>query len=246
MRGKNRVKATNMLILALDSSAASASVALLEDGKILSEFYINTKQTHSQTLMPMVESVLKLTNKTLDDVTCMAVSAGPGSFTGVRIGVSCVKGLSMTRNIPCAGVSTLRAMAENARQLTGIVCAVMDARCGQVYNALFRAESGKLTRLCDDRALPIAELLDECKTFAEKIYLVGDGAELCYKTFEAVRAELLQPQLRFQRASGVAMAAQEMIENGQTVTPDALMPIYLRLPQAERELKAKNAQKNNK
>lgn len=246
MRGKNRVKATNMLILALDSSAAPASAALLEDGKILSEFYINTKQTHSQTLMPMVESVLKLTNKTLDDVTCMAVSAGPGSFTGVRIGVSCVKGLSMTRNIPCAGVSTLRAMAENARQLTGIVCAVMDARCGQVYNALFRAESGKLTRLCDDRALPIAELLDECKTFAEKIYLVGDGAELCYKTFAAIRAELLQPQLRFQRASGVAMAAQEMVENGQTVTPDALMPIYLRLPQAERELKAKNAQKNNK
>ncbi len=246
MRGKNRVKATNMLILALDSSAAPASAALLEDGKILSEFYINTKQTHSQTLMPMVESVLKLTNKTLDDVTCMAVSAGPGSFTGVRIGVSCVKGLSMTRNIPCAGVSTLRAMAENARQLTGIVCAVMDARCGQVYNALFRAESGKLTRLCDDRALPIAELLEECKTFAEKIYLVGDGAELCYKTFAAIRAELLQPQLRFQRASGVAMAAQEMIENGQMVTPDALMPIYLRLPQAERELKAKNAQKNNK
>lgn len=246
MRGKNRVKATNMLILALDSSAAPASAALLEDGKILSEFYINTKQTHSQTLMPMVESVLKLTNKTLDDVTCMAVSAGPGSFTGVRIGVSCVKGLSMTRNIPCAGVSTLRAMAENARQLTGIVCAAMDARCGQVYNALFRAESGKLTRLCDDRALPIAELLEECKTFTEKIYLVGDGAELCYKTFAAIRAELLQPQLRFQRASGVAMAAQEMIENGQTVTPDALMPIYLRLPQAERELKAKNAQKNNK
>lgn len=246
MRGKNRVKATNMLILALDSSAAPASAALLEDGKILSEFYINTKQTHSQTLMPMVESVLKLTNKTLDDVTCMAVSAGPGSFTGVRIGVSCVKGLSMTRNIPCAGVSTLRAMAENARQLTGIVCAVMDARCGQVYNALFRAESGKLTRLCVDRAQPIAELLEECKTFAEKVYLVGDGAELCYKTFAAIRAELLQPQLRFQRASGVAMAAQEMIENGQTVTPDALMPIYLRLPQAERELKAKNAQKNNK
>lgn len=246
MRGKNRVKATNMLILALDSSAAPASAALLEDGKILSEFYINTKQTHSQTLMPMVESVLKLTNKTLDDVTCMAVSAGPGSFTGVRIGVSCVKGLSTTRNIPCAGVSTLRAMAENARQLTGIVCAVMDARCGQVYNALFRAEGGTLTRLCDDRALPIAELLEECKTFTEKIYLVGDGAELCYKTFAAIRAELLQPQLRFQRASGVAMAAQEMVENGQTVTPDALMPIYLRLPQAERELKAKNAQKNNK
>lgn len=107
-----------MLILALDSSASPASAALLEDGKILSEFYINTKQTHSQTLMPMVESVLRLSQRSLDDVDCLAVSAGPGSFTGVRIGVSCVKGLAMTRNIPCAGVSTLRAMAENARAWT--------------------------------------------------------------------------------------------------------------------------------
>ena len=121
-----------MLIFALDSSASPASAALLEDGKILSEFYINTKQTHSQTLMPMVEAVLRLSAKTLDDVDCLAVSAGPGSFTGVRIGVSCVKGLAMARNIPCAGVSTLRAMAENARDMDGIVCAVMDARCGQV------------------------------------------------------------------------------------------------------------------
>ena len=235
-----------MLTLGIDSSAVAASAALVEDGKLLGEFYCNTKQVHSQTLLPMVEGLLQTVGRSCGELDAIAVSHGPGSFTGVRIGVSCVKGLSMTRNIPCAGVSTLRAMAENARQLTGIVCAVMDARCGQVYNALFRAEDGKLTRLCDDRALPIAELLKECKTFTEKIYLIGDGAELCYKTFAAIRAELLLPQLRFQRASGVAMAAQEMVENGQTVTPDALMPIYLRLPQAERELKAKNAQKNNK
>ena len=203
-----------MLILALDSSASPASAALLEDGRILSEFYMNTKQTHSQTLMPMVESVLRLAERTLGDVDRIAVSAGPGSFTGVRIGVSCVKGMAMARNIPCAGVSTLRAMAENARGMEGIVCAVMDARCGQVYNAMFRVSGG--TRLL----------------------LVGDGAELCHKTFSAFGARLLPPMLRFQRAVGVALAA----EAGETVAADALMPVYLRLPQAERELKKKNGQ----
>ena len=228
-----------MLILALDSSASPASAALLEDGKILSEFYINTKQTHSQTLMPMAEAVLRLSAKTLDDVDCLAVSAGPGSFTGVRIGVSCVKGLAMARNIPCAGVSTLRAMAENARGMDGVVCAVMDARCGQVYNALFRAENGEIERLCADRALPIAELYAECEAYGDRLLLVGDGAALCHKTFSAFGARLLQPQQQFQRASGVALAAQEQLCAGQTVTPDALMPIYLRLPQAERELKKK-------
>ena len=189
--------------------------------------------------MPMAEAVLRLSAKTLDDVDCLAVSAGPGSFTGVRIGVSCVKGLAMARNIPCAGVSTLRAMAENARGMDGIVCAVMDARCGQVYNALFRVENGEIERLCADRALPISELYAECKAYGDKLLLVGDGAALCHKTFSAFGARLLQPQQQFQRASGVAIAAQEQLCAGQTVTPDALMPIYLRLPQAERELKKK-------
>lgn len=232
-----------MLILALDSSAAPASAALLEDDKILSEFYINTKQTHSQTLMPMVDAVLKLSQKTLGDLDCIAVAAGPGSFTGVRIGVSCVKGLAMTRNIPCAGVSTLRAMAENAKGMNCIVCAVMDARCGQVYNAMFRVNGGMIERLCEDRALPISKLYTECEAYGEKLMLVGDGAALCHKTFAGFGAKVLQPQLQYQRASGVAFAAKELLEAGQTVTPDALMPVYLRLPQAERELKKKTEMK---
>ena len=227
-----------MLILALDSSASPASAALLEDGRILSEFYMNTKQTHSQTLMPMVESVLRLAERTLGDVDRIAVSAGPGSFTGVRIGVSCVKGMAMARNIPCAGVSTLRAMAENARGMEGIVCAVMDARCGQVYNAMFRVSGGTIERLCPDRALAIAELCAECAPYGARLLLVGDGAELCHKTFSAFGARLLPPMLRFQRAAGVALAA----EAGETVAADALMPVDLRLPQAERELKKKNGQ----
>lgn len=234
-----------MLVLALDSSAAPASVAILEGDGILTEFYIHTKQTHSQTLMPMVESVLQLSGKSLADFDCIAVSAGPGSFTGVRIGVSCVKGLAMTCNIPCAGVSTLDAMAQNAAGQSGIVCAVMDARCGQVYNAMFRVEDGKLERLCPDRALSIETLYKECEAYGSALMLVGDGAPLCYKTFSAFGARLLQPQLRFQRASGVAFAALHMIEAGQTVQPDALMPIYLRLPQAERELKKKQENQNN-
>lgn len=232
-----------MLILALDSSATPASVALLEEDKILSEFYINTKQTHSQTLMPMVETVLKLSQKTLEDLDCIAVSAGPGSFTGVRIGVASVKGLAMTRNIPCAGVSTLRAMAENARGMDCIVCAVMDARCGQVYNAMFRVTGEAIERLCEDRALPISELYTECEAYGDQLMLVGDGAALCYRTFAAFGAKIMQPQLQFQRASGVAFVAGEMLETGKTVTPDALVPVYLRLPQAKRELKKKTEMK---
>lgn len=232
-----------MLILALDSSAGPASASLIEDEKIVSEFYINTKQTHSQTLMPMVESVLKMTQKTLDDLDCIVVSVGPGSFTGVRIGVSCVKGLAMVKNIPCVGVSTLRAMAENARGTDCVLCAVMDARCGQVYNAIFRVTGDRIERLCEDRALPISELYEECCHYGEQLMLVGDGAQLCYKTFADFGAKLLQPQLQYQRASGVGMAAKTMFENGEHVTPDALMPLYLRLPQAERELKKKNEMK---
>ena len=146
--------------------------------------------------------------------------------------------MAMARNIPCAGVSTLRAMAENARGMEGIVCAVMDARCGQVYNAMFRVSGGTIERLCPDRALAIAELCAECAPYGARLLLVGDGAELCHKTFSAFGARLLPPMLRFQRAAGVALAA----EAGETVAADALMPVYLRLPQAERELKKKNGQ----
>ena len=235
-----------MLLFSLECSAAAASASLYREGKLLGEEFLNVPQTHSVTLLPMAKSLLEHTGISPAQIDYYAVSRGPGSFTGLRIGIAAIKGLAFPDDTPCIGVSTPEAIAYGLLGFEGTVIPMMDARCGQVYNALFRAEDGKLTRLCDDRALPIAELLEECKTFTEKIYLVGDGAELCYKTFAVIRAELLLPQLRFQRASGVAMAAQEMVENGQTVTPDALMPIYLRLPQAERELKAKNAQKNNK
>ena len=172
-----------MKILALDSSAVSASAAVLDDDKVLGEFFINTKQTHSQTLMPMVQQVLTQTKTSLEEMDLFAVSAGPGSFTGVRIGVACVKGMAFAQNKPCIGVSTLEAMAYPLSMLNGIICAVMDARCQQVYHALFRVNGIEVERICDDCAVAISDLAESLKQYSnETIYLVGDGAKLCYES----------------------------------------------------------------
>ena len=174
----------------------------------------------------------------------MAISAGPGSFTGVRIGVSCVKGLAFPNNTPCCGVSTLEAIAWGAAALEGAkVCAVMDARCGQVYQAMFSIEDGRPRRLYEDRALSIEELAAECEPIGPSLVLMGDGAQLCQETFRRFGARLAPEALRFQRASSVALAAFELEKQGKTCTPDALLPSYLRLPQAERELKKKEERK---
>lgn len=228
-----------MRILAIDSSATAASAALVEDGKVLGEFYINTKLMHSQTLLPMVGDVLKCTRSGLSEVDCFAVSAGPGSFTGIRIGVAAVKGLAMAQNKPCVGVSTLEAIARNLEHAEGTVCAVMDARCRQVYNAVFRAHGGKLERLTPDRALAMEDLAQECEKYAKPLFLVGDGAQLCYNNeqFHRLNPVLPPEPLLYQRACGVAKAARFVLEQGGAVTPAALMPVYLRVPQAERELK---------
>ncbi len=229
-----------MLILAVESSATPASAAVWEDGKLLGEFFVHTKQTHSQTLLPMVQGLLGSLGKTCADFDLIAVSAGPGSFTGVRIGVACVKGIALPGNIPCCGVSTLEAIALGGRCLEGkIVCAVMDARCGQVYNALFRVENGGLTRLTQDRAISVEDLSKECSFYGEQLILFGDGAELCHNSFQKWGARLAPAEIRFQRAASVALAAERMAKAGQAVSAGELAPVYLRLPQAERELKQK-------
>lgn len=232
-----------MKILAVDSSATAASAAIMEDDRLLGEFFINTKLTHSQTLMPMIEALLLNTRISLSELDLFAVSAGPGSFTGVRIGVSSVKGLAMGSNKPCASVSTLEAMAQNFSHVNGIICAVMDARCQQVYNALFAAENGVLTRLTEDRALALTDLADELSVMKKTVYLVGDGAELCYNNekFQAMGAFLAPASLRYQHASGVAQAALRLAQQNQLMTAAELMPTYLRVPQAERELKKRQA-----
>jgi len=229
-----------MNILAVDTSASPVSAALLHDGKLMGEFYLNTKTTHSQTLMPIVEALLKTAAVELKDIDVFAVNAGPGSFTGVRIGVATVKGMSMPLDKKCASVSTLESMAHCMPYTSGIVCAVMDARCSQVYNALFMLDNGDIQRLTEDRAISIAELETDLGNYEENtIYLVGDGAELCYKAFgEKYPSVVLAPEnIRFQHAYGTAKAAEKMAAGNSLCSSDELMPLYLRLPQAERELK---------
>lgn len=226
-----------MLILAFETSAKAASVALMEETRLLGEGYQNTALTHSQTLMVMAEDLLKQCGKTAQDVTAVAVAQGPGSFTGVRIGVAAAKGFSWGKALPCYGVSTLEAMAEGLGVYDGIVCPVMDARRSQVYNALFRAEKGKLTRIAPDRAISLAELGAELKNLEKPIFLVGDGAVLCYNTLlEDVPGLVLPPEHRMhQRAVGVAILAARQAAAGLAPSGGELTPNYLRLSQAERE-----------
>ena len=226
-----------MLILAFETSAKAASAALLEDGKLLGESYQNTGLTHSQTLMLMAEQLLSQCGKTVADVTAAAVAAGPGSFTGVRIGVAAAKGFAWGREIPCYGVSTLEAMALSLGAYQGYVCPCMDARRSQVYNALFYVNRGALERVSEDRAISLAELGEELKSLNEPIFLVGDGSNLCYNTLlESVPNLVLPPEHRMhQRASGVALAARKQVEVGDPGDANALTPNYLRLSQAERE-----------
>ena len=212
-----------MLILAFEASAKAASAALLKDGKLLSQYTQCSGLTHSRTLLPMGEDMLKNAELTLGDVDLLAVAHGPGSFTGIRIGVSMVKGLAWALDKPCVGVSTLEAMAWHGLAAGGLVCPVMDARRSQVYNALFSIENGRPVRLTEDRPISLEELAQELQSYDWPAYLVGDGAEMSYA--------YLTDNLRMQSAWGVAMAAKDK-EPG---TADSLLPVYLRLSQAERE-----------
>ena len=229
-----------MKILSIECSATPCSAAVLEDGRIISQSFSNVRLTHSQTLMPMIKFVLDSAFTDVNDIEAFAVGVGPGSFTGIRIGISTVKGLAAAGNKKCIPVSVLRAMAENYSGTDCIVCAVMDARCNQVYNALFKVHAGGIERLCDDRALLCDELKTEIERFpgSEKIVIVGDGSLVFYPYVESLdNVSLSDDMHRFQDAAGVAFAACK--DAGKPVNPEELMPVYLRLPQAERELKRK-------
>ena len=205
-----------MKILALESSAVAASVAVSEDGALIAQSYQRSGLTHSRTLMPMCRDLLENCGLTLGEMDVVAVAAGPGSFTGLRIGVAAAKGLAWPGDKPCA---------------------VMDARRHQVYNARFRAEGGRLLRLCPDRAISIDELAAELLSREKTQILVGDGAELCYNelTKRGLPVRLAPPHLRWQSAWGVARAAEELARTGGLVTAAELAPVYHRLSQAERE-----------
>lgn len=226
-----------VLILAFETSAKAASTALLEDGRLLGECYQNTGLTHSQTLMVMAEHLLQQCGKTVADVNAVAVAAGPGSFTGVRIGVAAAKGFAWGGELPCYGVSTLEAMALSLGAYQGYVCPVMDARRSQVYNALFYVNQGQLERITEDRAISLEQLKQELLALKEPVFLVGDGSILTYRTLsEEVPNLVLPPEHRMhQRAVGVALLAAQKIAAGEPGDGAALTPNYLRLSQAERE-----------
>ena len=226
-----------MLTLAFETSAKAASVALTENGRLLGESYQNTGLTHSQTLMVMAEDLLKQCGKTVSDVTAVAVAEGPGSFTGVRIGVAAAKGFAWGGQLPCYGVSTLEAMAVSLGVYEGHICACMDARRSQVYNALFLADKGVIERVSEDRAIALADLKTDLEHIDGPIYLVGDGSLLTYKTLsEEIPDLILPPEHRMhQRAVGVAILAEQKQSAGETGDGNALNPNYLRLSQAERE-----------
>ena len=226
-----------MLILAFETSAKAASVALMDGTKLLGESYQNTGLTHSQTLMVMAEDVLKQCGKTAQDVEAVAVAEGPGSFTGVRIGVAAAKGFAWGKEIPCYGVSTLEAMAESLGIYEGYVCPAMDARRSQVYNALFYVNHGVVERHREDRAIALADLKEDLEHLDGPIYLVGDGATLTFNTLgDSIEELILPPEHRLhQRAVGVGLVAARMAAEGLAPSGGELTPNYLRLSQAERE-----------
>ncbi len=227
-----------MKILSLDSTSVTASVAITENGKTLAENFINNGLTHSQTLMPLVEKTLADSNTSINDVDLFAVTNGPGSFTGVRIGIASVKGMADALKKACFAVSTLEAIAEPLRNEACIACAVMDARCNQVYTAIF--EGGN--RLCEDKAVLISELGEELSKYDKKIVFIGDGAKICYEKLNAIlpNVEIADENIRYIHASSIGRIAETKIKNGENTVKSAnLVPFYLRLPQAERELNNK-------
>jgi len=227
-----------MLMLALESSAKAASAALFEDGAMLALSVSNAGLTHSRTLLPMAEDLFKNLGRDIKELGAVAVAHGPGSFTGLRIGMAEAKGLCWALDIPVIGVSTLEAMAYGGPDMDGtMLCCAMDARRGQVYNALFTVKDGRPVRLTEDRAIAAADLQEEMISYKTPWVLLGDGAQLCYNTMDRQRLALhpAPEPLRIQSARGVGLAAME-----KTPQPvDALLPVYLRLSQAERERQAK-------
>lgn len=220
------------MLLSFDSSAVTASAALTDGERVIKSEFVNAGLTHSETLLPMIKTVMQgYSFSALDGI---AVTAGPGSFTGVRIGIATAKGLAFKDNISCIGVSTLEAIAYNFTDENAVVCAVMDARRMQFYNALFYVENKKVTRLCDDRAISIDDLKKELSCY-ERVILAGDGAELCYNNIALKNVVLADEEQRYQNGIGVSKAA----ENKEKISASQLMPVYLRPSQAERELKLK-------
>lgn len=220
------------MLLSLDSSAVTASVALTDGDRVIKSEFVNSGLTHSETLLPMVKRVMG--DNEFSSLDAVAITAGPGSFTGVRIGVATVKGIAFAGNIPCYGVSTLEAIAYNFVDENCVVCAVMDARRMQFYNAIFKVENGIVSRITPDRAISIDDLREELKQY-DSVIIAGDGAALCSQNIALDNCKIAADDKIYQNALLVA----KCVKNKKAIAPSALMPVYLRQSQAERELKLK-------
>ena len=220
------------MLLSLDSSAVTASVALTDGDRVIKSEFVNSGLTHSETLLPMVKRVMG--ENEFSSLDAVAITAGPGSFTGVRIGVATVKGIAFAGNIPCYGVSTLEAIAYNFVDENCVVCAVMDARRMQFYNAIFKVENGIVSRITPDRAISIDDLREELKQY-DSVIIAGDGAALCSQNIALDNCKIAADDKIYQNALSVA----KCVKNKKAIAPSALMPVYLRQSQAERELKLK-------
>lgn len=220
------------MLLSLDSSAVTASVALTDGDRVIKSEFVNSGLTHSETLLPMVKRVMG--DNEFSSLDAVAITAGPGSFTGVRIGVATVKGIAFAGNVPCYGVSTLEAIAYNFVDENCVVCAVMDARRMQFYNAIFKVENGIVSRFTPDRAISIDDLREELKQY-DSVIIAGDGAALCSQNIALDNCKIAADDKIYQNALSVA----KCVKNKKAIAPSALMPVYLRQSQAERELKLK-------
>lgn len=225
-----------MKILALETSAKACSAAVSSDGSIIASAFQSTGLTHSRTLMPMVEAMLKNAELTVDGCDAIAVACGPGSFTGIRIGIAAAKGLAFAAGKPAVGVSTLEAMATGAACMDGLIVCSMDARRQQIYNAVFSAENGQLTRLTEDRPIALADLSRELESFSQRKIIVGDGALLCYNYLseQNIPCIMAPPHLVQQSAATVALAAERLMREGKACSAQDLAPVYLRQAQADR------------
>ena len=226
-----------MKILALDSSAVVASAALCDGERLLAEYTLNNGNTHSETLLPMVECLFRHFGVTARDIDLFAVSSGPGSFTGVRIGAATLKGLAFATEKPCVGVSTLEALAENLVSMKGLICPVMNARRSQVYTALFRSNGKSITRLMEDSAISIQELDEILAAYDEEVLFCGDGYDITLAALQKTTARPIPYRLRLQSAYSVAQVALRQYEKGEFVKDQELTVTYLRPSQAERTYK---------
>ncbi len=227
-----------MITFGMDTAGRTVSVALMRDGQLLYESYLDAGLTHSETLMGLVDGAFRATGLTTADVQLWGVCSGPGSFTGLRIGLAAVKGLAFCSGAACAPVSTLEALAHGFVG-EGTVVAALDARRGEVYWAAFDL-GPEHQRLTPDAAAPVDRLEDFLKNCKKPVFFVGDGAGLCYNKYDSLSGVLpCPPALQRCRASAVCLAAEKMNQNGLCVPPAQLLPSYHRLSQAERERQAR-------